>query len=348
MKALVTTYISETHLKQLEKMFEVVETAGMMDIGRVLNEEEMIDKLNGVDVLFVEFDPVTKKVLESAKSLKLIASVRGGAHANIDVKAASELGIPISFVPGRNQDTVADFTIGLIIALSRGIAKGHYLIKSKQITDESTYDKNGFCVTDVNWVGSTPEKFAYLQFKGPTLSGKTIGLVGLGAIARETAKRAIAFNMTVIAYDPYVNSNSLDFQVEMVSLEELMSRADFVSIHLPVTNETRGLVSSDLLSRMKKTAYLINTARAAVLDYDQLIKMLKNDEIAGAALDVYPTEPLNDSHELLDLPNVVLTPHIAGCSLDPYDRSYEFLFADVKDFFTEGKLTRLYNPEYKH
>ena len=318
----------------------------MMELGRILTEDELADAIEDCDVILIEFDPLTKKVLERAKKLKVIASVRGGAHANVDVDEASHRGIPIFNVPGRNQDTVADFTIGMILALSRGIAKGNLLIKNREITDDKTYVENGFCVTDVNWVGSTPEKFAYLQYKGPTLASKTLGLVGFGAIGRETAKRALAFGMKVLAYDPFVKESAISSDVKLVELSELMASSDFISIHLPVNKGTLGIVSAEMLSKMKKTAYLINTARAAVMNYDKLIEMLQKNEIAGAALDVYPVEPLPNNHALLELDNVVLTPHIGGCSMDPYTRSYDKLFTELKLYLDGGMPKKVYNPEF--
>jgi len=213
------------------------------------------------------------------------------------------------------------------------------------ITDDKPYFENGFCKTDVNWVGSTPEKFAYLQYKGPTLNGKRLGLVGFGAIGRETAKRALALTLEVVAYDPFVKQDQVTMPVTLVDLPELMQTSDFISVHLPVTPGTRGLISKDMLALMKPTSYLINTARAAVLDYDKLIDMLQKNEIMGAGLDVYPMEPLTDESPLLDLDNVVLTPHIAGCSLDPYERSYAQLTADLKRFFAGVRPERVYNPK---
>lgn len=318
----------------------------MTKLGRILTEDELAEAIEDCDVVLIEFDPLTKTVLDRAKKLKVIASVRGGAHANVDVDEATRRGIPIFNVPGRNQDTVADFTIGMVLALSRGIAKGNLLIKNRKITDDKTYVENGFCTTDVNWVGSTPEKFAYLQYKGPTLAGKTMGLVGFGAIGRETAKRALAFGMDVVAYDPFVKQSEISSEVKLIELSELMATADFISIHLPVNKGTLGIVSAEMLRKMKKTAYLINTARAAVMDYDKLIEMLQKDEIAGAALDVYPVEPLPNNHVLLELDNVVLTPHIGGCSMDPYARSYDKLFTELKLFLDGGMPEKVYNPEF--
>lgn len=345
MKLLVTSYMQEEYVEEFKKMFDEIKFVGMMQIDRILTEDELIQEIGDADAIVVEFDPLTRKVLESAKKLKVIASVRGGAHANVDVAAATELGIPILYVPGRNQDTVADFTIGMMVAISRGLAKGHHLIKNRIITDDKTYVENGFCATDVNWVGSTPEKFAYLQYKGPTFSGKTMGLAGYGAIGRETAKRALAFGMKVIAFDPFVKQEDVKQDVTLVDLDTLMSTSDFLSIHLPVNDGTRGIISAEKLSLMKKSAYLINNARAAVLDYDKLIDMLQKKEIQGAALDVYPIEPLPHDHPLLDLDNVVLTPHIAGCSLDPYDRSYTMLLEDLDRFFKNEEPKRIYNPD---
>ncbi len=345
MKLLVTSYMQDEYVAEFKKMFDEIKFVGMMQTGRILTEDELMKEMADVDAIVVEFDPLTRKVLESAKNLKVIASVRGGAHANVDVQAATELGIPILFVPGRNQDTVADFTIGMMVAVSRGLGKAHHLIKNHVITDDKNYVENGFCKTDVNWVGSTPEKFAYLQYKGPTFSGKILGLVGYGAIGREVAKRALAFDMKVIAFDPFVKQETVKQDVTMVDLDKVMRDSDFVSVHLPVNDGTRGIISAKKLALMKKSAYLINNARAAVLDYDKLIDMLQKNEIAGAALDVYPVEPLPNNHPLLDLDNVVLTPHIAGCSLDPYDRSYTRLLEDLHKFFHGEQPSRVYNPD---
>jgi len=347
MDLLVTTYIPEEFKSSLEELFDSVEQIGMVNKGRVLTEEELSAAIKDKDVLLVEFDPVTERVLEKANDLKLIASVRGGAKANIDVEAANRIGIPIVNCPGRNCDTVADFTIGLMISLSRGIAKAHKQIKDELITDEKNYYENGFCKGDVNWVGDTSEKFAYLQYKGPTLANKKLGLLGYGAIAREVAKRAIASNMNVVAYDPYVDQNSIEQDVKLVSMEEVLSTSDFISIHLRVTPETRNMLGRKELEMLKSDAYFINTARAAVVDYDVLIELLKENKIKGAAFDVYPMEPLSPGHPLIDLDNVVLTPHIGGASLDPYQRSYKMLIEDIKRFMNKKDFKRLYNPEFK-
>jgi D-3-phosphoglycerate dehydrogenase len=347
MDLLVTTYIPDEYKESLENLFDSVEQVGMVDKGRVLTEEELISAIKGKDVLLVEFDPVTEKVLEEAEDLKLIASVRGGAKANIDVEAANKRSIPIVNCPGRNCDTVADFTMGLMLSLSRGIAKAHKQIKDELITDEKHYYENGFCKGDVNWVGDTSEKFAYLQYKGPTLANKRLGLLGYGAIAREVAKRALAANMNVVAYDPYVDQNTIEQDVELVSMEEVMSSSDFISIHLRVTPETRNMLGRKELEMMKENTYFINTARAAVVDYDVLIELLQENKIKGAAFDVYPEEPLPPGHPLINLDNVVLTPHIGGASLDPYQRSYKMLLEDIERFLDNKEFKRLYNPEFK-
>ena len=146
MKLLVTSYMQEEYVEEFKKMFDEIKFVGMMQIDRILTEDELIQEIADADAIVVEFDPLTRKVLESAKKLKVIASVRGGAHANVDVAAAIVFGIPILYVPGRNQDTVDDFTIGMMVAISRGLAKGHHLIKNRIITDDKTYVENGFAL----------------------------------------------------------------------------------------------------------------------------------------------------------------------------------------------------------
>ena len=245
--------------------------------------------------------------------------MRCAGFNNVDLDKAAMYGIRVMRVPGYSPEAVAEHAMALALTANRRIHKAYVKVR------ENDFSLSGLM------------GFNFYQ--------KTAGIVGTGKIGAAMARICRGFGMKVIAFDPFVKQEDVKQDVTMVDLDTLMSTSDFVSIHLPVNDGTRGIISAEKLALMKKSAYLINNARAAVLDYDKLIDMLQKKEIQGAALDVYPIEPLPHDHPLLDLDNVVLTPHIAGCSLDPYDRSYTMLLEDLDRFFKNEEPKRIYNPD---
>jgi D-3-phosphoglycerate dehydrogenase len=226
----------------------------------------------------------------------------------VDVGAASALGIPVLFTPGRNAVSVAEYTLGLMLAAARHIAEAHHLLRhTTELTAVSDSRR------DVTSEWSLDPGAPFSRFTGPELSGRTLGLVGLGAIGREIAQRCLALGMDVVACDPYAGPED---GVRRAGLMETAAQADFLVLAAKVTPETTGLVSADVLAAMKPTAFFVNTGRAALADYDALAEALRARRIAGAALDVYPLEPLPPDSPLLELGNVVLSPHLAGASVD--------------------------------
>ncbi|MEM3693891.1 MAG: 2-hydroxyacid dehydrogenase [Candidatus Bathyarchaeia archaeon] len=287
--------------------------------------EDLMKEVRGSKpgVLIVHGAPVTKEVMEAAEGLRVIGCTRGGP-VNVDVKAATERGIPVLFTPGRNADAVADFTMGLILAQLRNIARAHDDLK------------NGF------W------NLAYNRYEslGFELKNRVLGIIGLGHIGSKVAERAKGFGMRVIAYDPYVSEkNALRMGVRLVSLKSLLRRSDIVSLHCRLTKETIRLIDEKAISLMKPTAILVNTSRGGVVDTEALYKALSEGRIAGAALDVYETEPLGKDSPLLRLQNVTLTSHIAGYSKDVVHRCGRMIASDLRRFFTGKKPRYIYNPE---
>ncbi len=280
--------------------------------------EEMLKQIEDADILITQFFTVTKAVIDRCKNLKAVGVLRGGVE-NVDVAYATEKGISVFHTPGRNADAVADFTVGMMIAECRNIAKSHKELK------------------DGNWVRDYANK-DYV----PDLPGKTAGIIGYGNIGRKVAQRLKGFEMDIITYDPFVK----DPDVETVSLKELMERSDFVCVNARLTDETRHMINSETLSYMKPTAYLINTARSALVDEKALYDTLKEHKIAGAAIDVFDVEPVGKDYPLLTLDNITVTPHLAGGSTDAFLKSPVLLAREMKKAIAGKEKTKfLLNKE---
>ena len=252
-----------------------------------------------------------------AESGMKFLGVAKGTPATVDYDAIADAGLELSYTPGRNRVAVAEFTIGLMIAAARkitlssaGLAKGEHCSEACDIYD----------VPDVKNVtfGPLDEKHPFTDYGiGFELYGKKLGIAGYGAIGREVAVRAKAFGMEILAYDPYLAPEKIEADgCSPVDLDTMLTESDIVSIHLPVLPSTQATVNKDWFRKMKPTAYLINTARAAVIDQRDLVEALQNGEIGGAAIDVYWKEPVPVNHPLLQMRNVVCTPHMAGLTTD--------------------------------
>jgi D-3-phosphoglycerate dehydrogenase / 2-oxoglutarate reductase len=255
--------------------------------------------------------PVTEKLLANANEL-LVVGRAGVGLDNIDVKAAEQAGIVIASTPDQNAISAAELTMGMILGLARMIPAA----------DRDT--KEG------NW--------SRQKFVGMELYEKTLGIVGAGKIGFLTARRAMAFGMKILAYDPFLSRDNVllsDLQAELVSLDELLSRADVVTCHLPATRETNGLMNRGRFGKIKPGALFVNTSRGAVVVEEDLVAALKSGALGGAALDVRVTEPPMTG-ELEKLPNVILTPHVAAFTLEAQDRVTRAVCEDVARVL-EGK-----------
>ena len=257
-------------------------------------------------------------IREWAASGMKFMGVAKGTPATVDHEAIQEAGIELSYTPGRNRVAVAEFNMGLMIAVARnltlsstGLSRGEHVGEPM----EDIYD-----VPDVKNVtfGPLDENHPFMDYGiGFELYGKKLGIAGYGAIGREVAVRAKAFGMEILAYDPYIPKEKIETDgVQAVNLDTMLSQSDMISIHLPVLPQTKGIVNKDWFSKMKSTAYVINTARAAVIDQKDFVEALQNKQIAGAAIDVYWKEPVPANHPLLKMRNVVCTPHMAGLTTD--------------------------------
>lgn len=280
-------------------------------------EKELPLALRDADALIVGTPKVTREMLLGSK-VKIIAK-HGVGVDNIDLEAATELGIPVTITQGANSEAVAELTVAFIFALARGLVKSHLNLFQKR-----------------EWSGVV----------GVEVKGKTLGLLGFGAIAKEVNKRALALGMKTITYDPYVSEKEiLDRGAKAVSFDELLRESDFLSIHVPLTNETKGIIGERELKLMKRTAFLINTARGGIVDEVALAKALKEGWLAGAALDVFEEEPPNLDSPLFRCENLIVTPHIGAHSIESVYRMNMMSAQSVIDFFEGKPLQYVVNKE---
>lgn len=258
-------------------------------------------------ILIVHFCPVPRSLIEAGRQLQAIGVARAGWE-NVDVETATEKNLPVVHIVGRNDNAVAEFTLGLMLAEMRHIARAHCAIKQGLWFDIS-------------------DPLSCLE-----LGGKTIGLIGFGAVGRILARRLVGFEVRLLVHDPYVPEETIrGAGAEPSSLEELLRQSDVVSLHARLTRETIGLIGKQELALMKPTAYLINTARAGLIDEEAFLEALQQKYIAGAALDVFWEEPIPGDSLWLELDNVTLVSHLAGTTRDAFIKSVRLVSQAVLD-----------------
>ncbi len=252
--------------------------------GKPLTSVEVAGLLPGIDGYIAGLDAIDAEALKSADRLKVIARYGVGVDG-VDLRAARERGIVVTNTPGANSVSVAELALGLMLSLARQIPEAAQAVHE----------------------GKWP------RYAGVSLEGKTIGILGLGAIGRQLARRLMAFDCRVLAYDPLIDTNvARELGITMTEMDEVLAQADFVSLHLPLLAETRGLVGDAFLAKMKPAAFLVNTARGEIIDEAALLRALKSGHLKGAGLDAFAVEPPDPNNPLLGLPQVIATPHLGA------------------------------------
>lgn len=313
MNILVTAPYNEEARDVLERQFGTVVYQSWKPNGRAYNEDELINLLRETeaDALITEHDHVTSKVITAFRELKFIGVCRG-TPSNVDVDTASEYEIPVFYTPARNAQAVAEMFIANVITLMRNTLPAIDWLENE------------------SWKAGAHD--SYLQFKGTELAGKTIGLVGFGAIGQLIAKLVKEFPCRVLCYDPFVEK--VPVYCKKVPLEDVFSESDIVSIHLPANEETKEMVNAALINRMKKEALFVNTSRAMVVERSALLDALENKHIAGAVLDVFNEEPPDElDYRIIHLPQVLATPHIAGATHEVEDHHAEIMNKNLFSWF---------------
>jgi len=297
-----------------------VRAAGWGVTGAALSGPELVAAAAGAALLIVEVERVDDRVLAGLPGLAVVGTARG-TPSNVDIEACTRRGVPVLYTPARNAGSVADFVLGLIIACCRGITRAERRLRG-----------TGWLVGD---------QVPYLHFRGPELGGLTLGLVGYGAVGQAVAARATAgFGMRVLYHDPYRPAGP-----GAVELATLLHTADVVSLHCSRTPATLGLIDAAALALMKPTGYLINTAGGGMVDEAALLAAVRSGALAGAALDVFATEPLPPDSPLLGCDRILVTPHLAGAALDVAMHHARLLCADLARLAAGEPPRHCANPE---
>lgn len=320
-KIFVTRKIPGNSLDKLKVEGNEVEIS---EFERPLTGEELVEKVRGVDALLCLLtDRIDGDLMDAAgPQLKIISNYAVGFD-NVDIKAATDRGIPVCNTPSDEvNEAVAEHTWALLLSLARRIVEA----------DEAT--RRG------GYKGWEPDIFL-----GSSLIGKTLGIIGLGRIGSMVARRSRGYNMTVL-YNKHERDAKAESELGVVyaSLDEVLSKSDFVSLHVPLTEETRHMINKDTLAKFKKGAYLINTSRGPVVDEHDLVEALRGGILAGAALDVYDNEP-DINPELIGMSNIVLTPHIASATWEARNKMGEQAVSAILDTLSGKKPSDLTNPE---
>ncbi|MGA9995956.1 MAG: phosphoglycerate dehydrogenase [Pyrinomonadaceae bacterium] len=307
LKIFVADDVSESGLEPLRAAGFVVEKrAG-------LKGDELRAAVSDCEGLVVRSETkVTAELMDGAQRLRAVGRAGVGVD-NIDVAAATGRGIVVMNAPDGNTITTAEHTIALLIALARRVPQGNASLKSGQ------------------WERK--------RFIGVELRGKTLGIVGMGRIGRVVAERARAFGMNVVAYDPFVApEQARDLEIELAPLEEVFARADFLTVHTPLTSETRGIISSQAFQKMKRGVHIINCARGGLVDERALLSAIKEGIVAGAALDVFEEEPPQQGNPLLALDEVIVTPHLGASTKEAQEGVALTVAEQMRDYFLTGAL----------
>jgi len=327
-RCLVTAPFTERALVRLAERCEVI-YEDWRSTGKMYFGDELTERLNKdhVEIVIVEADQITAENI-GGSTLRFIGACRGNPY-QIDIAAATERHIPVVYAPGRNSQAVSELTIGITLALMRKTISAQRLL-AKGVEYEKTGDFQRM----------------YNSLQGDEISGKTVGIVGLGDIGSRVARIYISFGARILVYDPYIPEDKIAaVPAKKTTLEQLLSESDIVSVHVKLTDETYHLIEEKELSKMKPSAVLVNTSAPGTVDDVALLRALTEHRIAGAALDCQENEPVDSSNPFLPLENAVVTPHIGGDTEGTIERQSQMITDDLFRFLEGGRPVHLMNPE---
>ncbi|MDR1952750.1 MAG: phosphoglycerate dehydrogenase [Elusimicrobiota bacterium] len=312
MYKILMTYDSK---EGLEKLFENKDF--VIDIRPKPSPEEFKKIIKNYDGLLIRSEvKVTADIIEAADKLKFIGRAGTGVD-NVDKNTATQKGIVVANVPGGNTISAAEHTIGLILSMARNIPEAYQSLKSKK------WDRK--------------------NFMGTELCGKYLGLIGLGRIGIEVAKRMIAFGMKVVAYDPFANDTLAgSYNIDLIPLDDVLINADYISIHCPLNDATKGMINAQAISKMKDGVRIVNCARGPIINEKDLAQAVSSGKVKGAALDVFVKEPPED-WTIIETDNVIATPHLAASTEEAQIKIAKEMSDVIIDFFTKGLIRNAVN-----
>ncbi len=285
------------------------------------NDDAIIKNIADADIVFTNKTPINQHVLSKATSLKYIGVLATGFNV-VDTETAKQQNIVVTNVPDYSSVAVAQFTMALILELCHHIGAHNKAVQQG------------------DWIKS--KDFSFWNYPLIELAGKTLGLIGFGKIGKATAKLAEAFGMNILVYNRTVYSEFESDSLKFVALDELLSNSDFISLHCPLTPETKNIINETNINKMKHTAFLINTSRGSLVNEKDLAEALNNDKLVGAALDVISEEPMKADNPLLKAKNCIITPHIAWAPKEARQRLMQTTIENLKSFL-EGKPLNVVN-----
>lgn len=330
MKAFVTATFDADELRRLERSMPVVHEDWRKTHKVYFSGAELADRLRelAADVLVVEADLVHEEVIEGCE-LSIIGAARGDP-LNIGVEHATKKRIPVFFAPARNAQAVAEMTIGFMLSALRRIHEVNHALRSGAMRFDRTRE---FLA-------------AYEAYTGYELEGKTVGIVGFGAIGQRVARGLSGFGCRIVAYDPFVESGAFErLGTQRLDLDELVRACDILTVHCPEAPGTSDLINAERVRALRPGAYVMNLARARVLDEDALYEGLVSGRIAGAGLDVLVQEPIQPDNRFLALPNVVLAPHYGGNTHETVQRQSRMIVDSIEAWIAGRRPQYLVNPE---
>jgi D-3-phosphoglycerate dehydrogenase len=283
-----------------------------------LSEADLIPRVADVEALVVRSETkITRKVMEAAPRLRAVGRAGVGVD-NVDVEAATERGVVVMNTPGGNTTSTAELSFSMLMALARKIPQAHASMKAGE------WDRKAY--------------------SGTELFTKTLGILGMGRIGTEVAKRAVAFGMKVLAYDPYIAlSRAKALQVDVVELDDLYAQADFITVHMPMSDETRGMINAAAFARMKPGVRVVNCARGGIVNETDLIAAIQSGQVAGAALDVYEAEPLPKDSPLRSLPQLIMTPHLGASTMEAQENVGIEIAEAIAAYLLHGEVRNAVN-----
>lgn len=328
----ITASMDAFALDQLQKIGDVTYSNWRESMKVYNGGAELARALKGYHILITEMDIVDYEAIRDSSELKVIVTCRGNA-VNVDIAAATAFGIPVINTPGRNADAVADLTVAFMIMLARRMPPSFNFLKQGGI--------------EAGDMGKMAE--AYLAYQGKELWRKTVGIIGFGSVGRRVSHRLKPFETRTLFFDPAIDSDEgILLSAEKVSLKELLSVSDFISLHAPDIDATRKMMDQNAFTLMKKGAFLINTARSSLVDDVALYEALQSGRIAGAALDVFSSEPPASDDRIVSHPNVIATPHLGGNTVEIASHQGVIAADQLNKILTGKNCDHILNPDVLH